>query len=510
MRSGFNLSIILILSLIFHALYWIGYGMGDDRLYANMIREIMAGCYRLYPVGPESGNFAVFQFRPLLLLSTALSSAILGFNDIGFVFPIFISHLLSIIIIYFLAGKLFNEAAGIIAALLLAAFPLRLVFATTLSNDILLAVLQAGAVLLVIQWGEGKRGNSILTCATAGILLGLGQAVKSYSIIMLFILSTYILFARWRVDNARKGATALLAGWAAVMIVCIALFRAGGAGWGDFFTAEMKYNLWITPPEKFQNGAQLLDHLLFYPRMMFNQMCLMPTGFSPYGYFYWLVSAALLYTVTTRRKNYVIVAYWAVLLFVFMEFAPLRIFPYQPIHRLERTLDIITIPAVLLCAGFLSELLRKNVWFKTAAVAIMVFLITSSLWTGIPYVMFRRDAMLDMKECSVFLGKQKNGTVYTDEELFWGASFYMPSNDVNRMKWVYLENLHRAAGSIPWEKFEQGSLVVLGGARRPDFYFGALSRFEPHAIPQNWKLVQEYKHEQKPWRKKPLRVYVIL
>ena len=161
MKPRFLLFLILALSILFHSFYWVGYGMGDDEIYTRMIKDIIKGTYRIYPITPEYGNYMVFQFRPVLLLATALSCKIIGLNDVGFVFAIFLSHLISIGIAYLIAKKIFNETAGIITALLVAVFPLRLVYSTTLSNDLMLSTFQAAIILLLIKLNSGEFRKTV-------------------------------------------------------------------------------------------------------------------------------------------------------------------------------------------------------------------------------------------------------------------------------------------------------------------------------------------------------------
>lgn len=509
MKSCVGLALILLLAIFYYSSFWVGYGMGDDEFYASMVSELIHGTYQTYPLSPEYGNFPVFQFRPVLLLLTALSTLLAGFNDIGFTLPIFFSHLASIIIIYLLGRRLFNETAGILAALFLVIFPLRLVFATTVANDIMLSALLAAVALLVIRQVTGNCRDQFLCCEGAGVLLGLSQAVKSNALCMGVLAVVYILLASKSRQSAWRSITALFAGWGSIIILIIAGFHAAGAGWSDFFTAEIKYNLWVTPLTRFQDVAALRDHLLFYPRLMFNVMSISPTDFEPYGYFYWLVAAALAYAMLTRKRNFIVVGCWALALFLFMELMPLRLSPYQPIHRLERTLDIVTIPALLLCGGFLSELWRKNRLTRGVVLTAVALLAGNSLATSIPYAAFRKDAMQDIRDLSAFLYQRSVETVYADGELFWGLSFYMPEKNKRRITWENLENFRRAAGNIAWGDLKKNSLVVLGGSRRPDMYFDLLSRFQPPVIPKSWALLKEFSRAPKPWRKKPLRVYLI-
>jgi hypothetical protein len=176
---------------------------------------------------------------------------------------------------------------------------------------------------------------------------------------------------------------------------------------------------------------------------------------------------------------------------------------------LDRTLDIITIPSLLLCGGFLSNLMKKNIVTKYIVLVAIFILVATSLWTSIPYATFRKDAMQDIKELSLFLEKQELKTIYADEELFLWAAFYITQNVSNKMKWVSWESLRSASGEIPWERLEKGSLVVLGGSRRPDVYFKMLSQFYPYSVPAHWRLVKEFKRELKPWREKQLKVYLV-
>lgn len=56
-----------------------------------------------------------------------------------------------------------------------------------------------------------------------------------------------------------------------------------------------------------------------------------------------------------------------------------------------------------------------------------------------------------------------------------------------------------------------GSVVILGGARRPDVFPDYTMRFAASVTPQkHWKKIYEGKKKGKPWRKSDLIIYKII
>ena len=497
-NTFFNISTIIILALIIRVIFFSGFVLGDDPNYADDARTILDGSY------PPLCDLCVFSFRPVLLYSISLSLKWLGWSEFNFVLPILLSSLICIYLIYKLAEMLFDKNTGLLAALLLSIYPLDVVHATTMSNDIMLSMLVALSMLLVLKGFKSTKRTSPLCFAAAGAVLGIAAGVK---IIAIPAIGLFFLILLWCIGEEKrfnKGTVLFIIAWALVQVIFSATYYFKT---GDFFAhihAELIFNKKFNPSGFMNTASSLKNALLFYPKYM---LCLQAEGhpdyeFYPYGFVYPVFLLGTLFFIRKRDRKAVIPLVWFTYLFLMMEFAPLRISPYyQPIHRLVRFLSIISIPTLLVVAYFLKQVYRERGAGKALALLLMAGLVVTSLHQTYRKSYCYRDSMADARSAFAILRHMPYKRIISDHELKMALLLYNQYEHGDAFK------------SFEYDKpqFLNGSLVILGGARRPDIHHLYADNFARSTKPQsNWVKICEVEGEKEAWRKSNLVMYRIV
>jgi hypothetical protein len=277
---------------------------------------------------------------------------------------------------------------------------------------------------------------------------------------------------------------------------------------GDFLAhihAEINFDKEYNPSSFINKTCYLKDALLYYPKYM---LCIVGEGhpgytFYPYGFFYPVFLLAIVFFLLRREKKVLIPIIWFSYLFLMMEFTPLRLSPYyQPIHRLIRFLSIVSIPALLVTAYFFKQLFEERLLAKLLSLLLIVGLFVTSLHQAYRKSYFYRDCISDGKKAYDLIKHMPCRQVITDWEMKKVLLFYEKlDNNKTKLKSFERDRI----------KFLDGSLVILGGARRPDMYPGYSTQFMKSTPPKsNWVKLYEVKGKEEVWREKNLVIYKIV
>jgi 4-amino-4-deoxy-L-arabinose transferase-like glycosyltransferase len=493
-----TINTIIVCALFLRVFFFAGFVLGDDPAYADNALMITQGHY------PPLCDVCVFAFRPLVLFPVALSLKYLGWSEFTFVFPILLASLISIYLIFALGTVLFDRTTGLVAASLLTVFPLNLVHATTMSNDIMLSMVVALALLLFLKGLEERKRKSIFLCIVAGAVLGSAAGIKINALPIVALFAIIALYRWWERKTGRTAVLAFVLSWLFVQGVFLLICYMGTGDALAPIHAEMNFNKNFNP-SGFVNSPEGLQYaLLYYPQFMLGTVTEGHPGYSfyPYGFFYPVFLIALLYFFCTRERKIIIPLFWFSFLFLMMEFAPLRIAPYyQPIHRLVRFLSIVSIPSLLVIAYFMKRVSERGGISKGIMVLLALGLVTTSLHQAYKKSYCYGDCLADGREAHAVMRTVRYRQVITDQEMKNSLLFF------NRFK-----GRHKIK-SFEHDKpqFLPGSVVILGGARRPDVSPDYIMRFAATVIPQkHWKVIYEGKKKGAPWRKRDLIIYKIM
>jgi hypothetical protein len=131
--SGWELGLLLGFALAVRLLLFTGLSYGDDVIYVSQV--ISHAESASWP--PEPTHWST---RLGLTLPTTLSVWLLGLRPIGFIFWPLLASLIKVIVAWRIAGFFLDRRAALLAAYLLAAFPVEVIFATHLFPDLIVGL----------------------------------------------------------------------------------------------------------------------------------------------------------------------------------------------------------------------------------------------------------------------------------------------------------------------------------------------------------------------------------
>jgi hypothetical protein len=173
---------ILLFAVILRLIFYTGVLDSDSLEYAYYAYGAFHGDFQFTLVPQE------IQFRIALYLPLGLLYFLFGVSEILTVTYVFVTSLLGIILIYAIGRLQANESAGIVAALIWAAFPLNVFLSTLFGPDEILATFTIASVFFLL-WGEKLYGEKAVYCYLVGLIFALlGLFVKpSALIIFIFV-----------------------------------------------------------------------------------------------------------------------------------------------------------------------------------------------------------------------------------------------------------------------------------------------------------------------------------
>ncbi len=498
-RAGLiNIATIVLLATALRLALFSGFVMGDDPAYADYALIILKGGY------PPLCELCVFSFRPILLFSIAGCFKLFGWNQFAFVLPILISSIASVYIVYLLGKVLFDEASGLVAALLVSIFPLNLVHATTMANDVMLSFLLGTSVLFFAKGLTGEVPGHRLNFSLAGAFLALAIGVKINSQTVLAMYLLVLALGGIKNQRMRKGIIPLLGAWILVHALFCSVYYAKTGNPFAHIQAELIFNkTYMVSSPAADWPSYVKDRLLFYPRHMFGiaQEGHQGYKFLAYGYFYWVLPIAIGYLLVRRDRKVAFPLLWLSYLFLVMEFAPLRITPhYEPIHRLPRFLEIITLPTMLLLGYAMRDAWRRGGLLRILSLTVALALTVSSLYHASRKSLFFRDAISDGKKAYEFIKSRDYGSVISDQEMKNLLLFHNQFEERHKFK------------SFEYDRpqYQRGSLVIFGGSRRPDVPPSYTLRYYPDAPERMWTRLTEMEGKKAIWRPKDLVIYEVV
>ncbi len=472
--------------------------LGDDPAYSDYVSQILKGTY------PDIGTHSVFACRPIVLYAIALPVYLFGWFDWSFVLPILMASLACVMIVYLVGNHLSGMWAGVIAAVVFITFPLDAVHATTVSNDILLsAFIWGGGFILLVSYHRYHQKKFLLLTTVSGFIVGAAIAIKFNAVVAPAIFLMTLLAVLW--GRLRRGGYKTLLFWSmgwitANIILCLFLYWRSGDFIAHYHT-EMRFNLDYNPSNFFDGGGSLMRFLLYYPQMILGMKKEGHVGyeFMPYGYFFLCFFFCIPLIFLKRFEKLRLPACMALLYMGIMEFAPLQVTPhYVPIHRLPRFLHIASIPAAVTMGIALAACLRGNGNFIKVCIwtGILSLGLTSLYWSYVKAT-FYKDCSYDQRWAWELVRNTDAKNIVTDIEMrnyFMFRSGFQPPARI-----LYPERLPN--------KVPPQSLVIVGGARRPDMHPTYANDWYKKSERNDWLLISEASYPLKPWRLSALRIY---
>lgn len=242
------------------------YSISLDRTPVYLNRDELGFSLNAYSIArggfDENGRFLPLYFwhsgvmwaTPIIVYLTALFLTILPLSEITIRLPAVVIGLLDIILIFFLAKKLFqSEKYGLLAATLLALTPVHFIQSRILLDNIFPVPFVLGWVILLYLFFS-KRNLWFLFFS--GILLGLG--IHSYHASKV-IMPIYILFTFWLILFRYKGKKRIILIPAVGFILLLLPLVSWLSQYPDTLTDQVRYTgLYDTKLNAFQGLITLL------------------------------------------------------------------------------------------------------------------------------------------------------------------------------------------------------------------------------------------------------------
>jgi hypothetical protein len=336
----FAIGFLILAALLIRILFFTGGVRGSDAYaYALHAFQIGTGQYEINTIG------SFYGFRFTLLLPTALSYYLFGVSDYSSVVFLYLCSLLNILAAFLLAEKIFDRKTAIIAAALLAVYPLDIATANTLSPDSFIPVLSSLAILCYVM-AENKPYASWMGrfyLFLTGLLIAFAYLSRITSVFLFAALLCHHLFRRQRLS-------ALV--W---VVIGLAIPLIGEALYYTIHTGDPLFHYHrIAIHDSLVKGPDpdAIVSLLFYPKVMFGFDL---TGWAFYGLMWWMVMAGLILSLYRKDKRMILPAVFLVIPFLGFEFGTQSLKETIPIMKNYNYLSLITCSATLIAAYAMRE-----------------------------------------------------------------------------------------------------------------------------------------------------------
>ncbi len=346
--NALALPLLIVLALALRLLFYTGPIGSDDHDYYLGAHEIYEGIYH------PADNY--WKTRYGMLLPIAVSYAIFGTNEFAAAVWPMAGALGAVAMCYALGKSLFDRRTGLLAALLLAFYPLDIHYSGLILPDIPLSFLIAACVLAFLRGSQSKRHTPALFFMS-GLLLGAAYSCRSMAVIALPFLFIYAaLFDR-------KLRPAYLFFGAGLLLV---LFAEGLYYFLQGLSPLHNFKLNANAAIAVNSAGECSTSLAYYPRAVFGDLAV----FGPY---FFLFVPAMLVSLIKRERSALIMLAWAGTIILILQFGFVSFSPPIPIVKVRKFLNFATVPLIVLAAWALMKLRGRLRWPVVAAVIAMSF-----------------------------------------------------------------------------------------------------------------------------------------
>ncbi len=437
--------------------------------------------YTMYAYIAAHGHFVqngdIFTVRLLNIFPIALSYVLFGVNALSSALWAIFSFLGCIVIAFLLGKELYNDYAGLLAALLVSVMPLMVVYSGTPTPNIPEAFLTGLAILALVY---GHRRNSKRWYFASGAILVLSVLATPASA-YIFPFAAVYLIAGILSKSIKADRTLLYLVYGIIIAgLCLMAFNYVNSGNPliTIRTTASVYSTAGTPKE----GILIDQNLNFYPNIMFpyRVMSVLAGVFkgniSPsnmwkdiylqnynyVGFYFYAVIACIAYLALAREKRAYLPVLWLILTFLVLEFGPIYIalhpFKYILTHRLDRYLQVIAIPLALtisFAAVNAAEWFARHKMKALMAIpaALMIFLIVTAIPLSLSWHSILRYETYDQRAIAGYLNALPNSTRVYMESGFSIMQVFMHYDNMSRF-YIY-------DGIRNCSQMEAGSYVVI-------------------------------------------------
>ena len=490
-----QLAQILLLAVALRALFFVGFGLGDDLGYIGHADTILAGRY------PPLDPLNQYAYRPLLLLLFAAGIGVFGHTDFGAVAPVLLASIVTTALVFVFVRRFVDAAAAWWCALIYACEPFSVVNSTTMTNDVILACLTFGGLTVFLAADRSARApKRVRLFAAAGLLMLAAFLVKITFLPVLLAIGSYSLVAlKRRPDEVIRGHSVFY-GTLGVGIFAMCLvyyFLKGDFLWQ--FKSETFYYETYKPDWYLAGRIDYRALMWYYPRSLFGFSGFPGFRYLEHGLLFWLVlPASIVLLVRARNAALTLLAALVFIVFAFFQFYPQYTSPYLPLVRQERYLELVLPAAAIVAGTALHSIARRR--RALAAVMLSVLLLDFVVEASRRSYQYD-DSQQDMRELARYARgtlSRSGQTLAVDRPAANALSFYLRGSPVT------VTRIGRG------DRAElRDCYAAVGGAR--SFWWSRDEVLDvPHdAVPPHWVLAYEVPGRRMPWRPSNLRIYYV-
>jgi 4-amino-4-deoxy-L-arabinose transferase-like glycosyltransferase len=486
-KIGLALFCIILIALAFRWYFFIGFVCADpqdDGIYVSIIRSMVNGTYSLTRIrdvilGNRLNPADNFQLRMGFLVPVRLLVEFFGPSQLSFTLYPILCSIGGILLTYFFINQLAgNKLLGLIAAYLLAIYPIDCVFSTKISPETPLGFFIALTIFFFVR-GELQLENgrynvkTIVSFLLCGAFFSIANSIKTLGIVLpVFFFSYFLLYRKLR--------------WQYLFIII---------GFLPVFVV-ISYYYYINSGDPFlQNTVNAQSQLINYsdPKCI-NQMQLGPLevlytfgepldhtrwafAFKSYVFdvifyltiYYYLFLIGAISWLSYYRKHFTnennrvmsILLIWVISAFLFLEFAPVSLtevlfnskyymLPKAPRFHNYMSLPVVSFGAII----FYSLRYRKKIMIAGLLLVLVISLVSMHQIKS-----YYLDGIREMKEVASFIKEHPERIYYTDHLARGELEYFLQLNPNIKIKNINsLRNINGLGSGI----------LILGGARSVD------------------------------------------
>jgi 4-amino-4-deoxy-L-arabinose transferase-like glycosyltransferase len=372
----------------------------DDLRYARYAQGLAEGDYRgALNEWPRHNALRFGVIVPVALVYRAF-----GVNEWSTMVVPLIASTLSVVLLIEVGRRMFGLVAGVVAGLLYATFPLRLIYGGILVPELIAECWVLLSALCYLR----ARDQSGAWWVISGMLLGVAYMTKEPA---LFIGGAFLVYTVWQRQ------------WRGTILYAVGVALIGAAEhayyyavWGDvLFRFHVTRPYTVVASETFftLQGKPLL-HFLFrkYPDMM-----VVPhIKYGLHGLTSVVAAAAAL--LLKPRRDYGLALLWCILPGLYLNFGSFSFARYAPVPRDERYIEFLFPPLMLLAGVAFGRALTSGAVVARSAAAVLGVVMVAGAASGLAMrgqIAFSED-MSVLREIVRMARTSPKQTIYTDND----------------------------------------------------------------------------------------------
>jgi len=360
---GLVLFTAIVLSYIFYSGPFVYY---DDNYYIFSAHQMLQGTFR-----PNGNPFTV---ETLTIASIALSFLLFGYGSLQAALPSVVEYLATIIVIFFLGRKMFNDYFGGAASFLYATAPFVVGYTTRVLPDIFTGLTVAIACYYIYDAIELKSERAMFL---AGFFISLTMLVKTAGAIMIasFVIGLAYLYVHKKFRRYKRMFAYAFVGMIIPLLIMMLYFY--------LLTGNPLFNLHsyagladVAPTTVFKNIIAF--NISVNPLYLFN-VNQDPNTF-PIGIIFILALAGMILGIARKKISIETFSLLVLIPMLYLFFGTKSLNHYIPILVVSRYLAIVAAPIAILAAYTLNAL---YIAIKKESKAVASFIIIAIIFYSV-------------------------------------------------------------------------------------------------------------------------------